>query len=127
MKNIFGLILGIVLIVAGTAVLTFQGITVTTAARQLLHVGPVQAVTQQSNWTITLPPILGALLLAGGTVVVFGFALFRKRVSLGGGNFEAARDNQLTKRSSTDSPLSSASTSRPAKSPVPHPAAPVHS
>jgi hypothetical protein len=65
MKTILSLFLGIMLVVAGTAVLTYQGITVTTAERQLLQVGPLQAATQQSNWTITLPPILGALLLAG--------------------------------------------------------------
>ena len=71
MKTILSLFLGIVLIVAGTAVLTYQGITVTTAQRQLLHVGPLQAATEESNWTITLPPILGALLLVGGTVLAF--------------------------------------------------------
>jgi hypothetical protein len=36
MKTILSLLLGIVLIVAGTAVLTYQGVTVTTAERQLL-------------------------------------------------------------------------------------------
>ena len=78
MKTILSLFLGIVLIVAGTAVLTYQGITVTTAERQLLHVGPLQAGTQQSNWTITLPPIVGAILLAGGTVLVFVIAIVRR-------------------------------------------------
>ena len=78
MKTILSLFLGIVLVVAGTAVLTYQGITVTTAERQFLHVGPLQAATQQSNWTITLPPILGAVLLAGGTVLVFVTAIARK-------------------------------------------------
>lgn len=75
MKTILSLFLGIVLIVAGTAMLTYQGITLTTAERQLLHVGPLQAATEQSNWTITLPPILGAVLLAGGTVIVFVIAM----------------------------------------------------
>lgn len=82
MKTILSLFLGIVLIVAGTAVLTYQGITLTTAERQLLHVGPLQAATEQSNWTITLPPILGAVLLAGGTVIVFVIAMVA-RVSKG--------------------------------------------
>jgi hypothetical protein len=71
MKTVLSLFLGIVLVVVGTAVLTYQGITVTTAERQLINVGPLQAATQQSNWTITLPPILGAILLTGGTALVF--------------------------------------------------------
>jgi hypothetical protein len=66
---VLSLFLGIALIVAGTAVLTYQGVTFTTAEQQLLRVGPLQAGTQQSNWTVTLPPILGAILLAGGTIV----------------------------------------------------------
>lgn len=78
MKTILILFLGIVLVVAGTAVLTYQGVTVTTAERQLLQVGPLQAATQQSNWTITLPPILGAILLAGGTVLVFVIAIVKR-------------------------------------------------
>ena len=126
MKKVLGLFLGIVLIMAGTAMLTYQGITVTTAARQLLHVGPVQAATEQANWTITLPPILGALLLAVGTAVVFVFALFRKGVKPRAGAHESERDTQLTRRSFNDFPEPSALTSRSTKEPVPHPAAPVH-
>ena len=78
MKTILSLFVGIVLVVVGTAVLTYQGITVTTAQRQLLHVGPLQAATEQSNWTITLPPILGAILLAGGTILVFVIATVKR-------------------------------------------------
>lgn len=78
MKTILSLFLGIVLIVAGTAVLTYQGVTFTTAERQLLNVGPLQAGTQQSAWTVTLPPILGAILLAGGTVLVFVLAIVKR-------------------------------------------------
>jgi hypothetical protein len=125
MKNIIGIILGIVLIVTGTAVLAYQGITVTTAARQLLHVGPIQAATQQANWTITLPPILGALLLAGGTGVVFASALLRKAVRPR--VHEPERDNQLTRRLPQDSGLASESTSRSPKVPVTRPASPFHS
>jgi hypothetical protein len=77
-KTVLSLLLGIVLIVAGTAVLTYQGVTFTTAERQLLHVGPLQAGTQQSNWTITLPPILGAVLLISGTVLVFVIAIVKR-------------------------------------------------
>ena len=94
MKTILSLFLGIVLVVAGTAVLTYQGITVTTAQRQLLHVGPLQAATEQSNWTITLPPILGAVLLAGGTVLVFVIAIVR-RAPRRDKNLRAAVDPRL--------------------------------
>ena len=78
MRTILSLFFGIMLIVAGTAVLTYQGVTVTTAQQQLLHVGPLQAATQPSNWTITLPPILGAVLLAGGTLLVFVISITRR-------------------------------------------------
>lgn len=78
MKTILSLFLGIVLIVAGTAVLTYQGITLTSAEKQLVSLGPLKAGTQEFNWTITLPPILGAILLAGGTVVVFVIAIMKR-------------------------------------------------
>jgi hypothetical protein len=78
MKTILSLFLGVVLVVAGTVVLTYQGITLTTAERQLLHLGPLQAGTQQSNWTIALPPIVGAVLLAGGTLLIFVVAIVKR-------------------------------------------------
>ena len=78
MKTILSLFLGIVLIVAGTAMLTYQGVTFTTAEQQLVNLGPVKAGTQETNWTITLPPILGAVLLAGGTILVFLIAIVRR-------------------------------------------------
>ncbi len=84
MKTILSFFLGIVLIVAGTSVLTYQGVTVTTAERQLLHVGPLQAGTQQSVWTITLPPVLGAILLAGGILVVFVTGILKRPPQDGG-------------------------------------------
>ena len=78
MKTILSLFLGIVLIVAGTAVLTYQGITFSTPEQQLVSLGPLRAGTQDFNWTITLPPILGAVLLAGGTLLVFVIAIARR-------------------------------------------------
>ncbi|MEK7751169.1 MAG: hypothetical protein AAB654_04580 [Acidobacteriota bacterium] len=85
MKTILSLFLGIVLIVAGTAVLTYQGVTFTTAERQLVNVGPLTAGTQEFNWTITLPPILGAILLAAGIVVVFVIAILKRAPKQRGG------------------------------------------
>lgn len=78
MKTVLSLFLGIVLIVAGTAVLTYQGVTFTTSEQQLLHVGPLRAGTEQSNWSITLPPILGAVLLAGGTLLVLAVGAMKR-------------------------------------------------
>lgn len=78
MKTILSLLLGILLIVGGTAVLTYQGVTFTTAERQLVSVGPLKAGTQEFNWTLTLPPVFGALLLAGGVVLVFVIAIVNR-------------------------------------------------
>ncbi len=78
MRTILSLFLGIVLIVAGTTVLTYQGITFSAAEKQLVSLGPLKAGTQEYSWTITLPPILGAVLLAGGTVLVFVIAIVRR-------------------------------------------------
>jgi hypothetical protein len=75
---VLSLFLGTALIVIGTALLTYQGITVTTAERQLLRLGPLQAATQQADRTIRLPPILGAVLLIGGTSLVFVVALAKR-------------------------------------------------
>lgn len=98
MKTILSLLLGIVLIVAGTAVLTYQGVTVTTAERQLLRVGPLQAATEQSNWTITLPPIFGASLLAAGTVLVFVVAIVKREPKVQRNAGEAARHDMVNMR-----------------------------
>ncbi|MBI4893750.1 MAG: DUF3185 domain-containing protein [Acidobacteria bacterium] len=78
MKTILYLFLGIVLIVAGTAVLTYQGVTLTTAERQFLNFGPLTAGTHEFNRTITLPPLLGGILLAAGMVLVFIIAVVKR-------------------------------------------------
>jgi drug/metabolite transporter (DMT)-like permease len=61
-------ILGIVLVVIGILVLAYQGFTYTTQ-KKVLDIGPIQA-TKEEHHTIPLPPILGALALVGGIVVV---------------------------------------------------------
>jgi hypothetical protein len=61
-------IIGIILIVAGALALIYGGITYTTHKKSI-KVGPVQASASTHN-TIPLPPILGAVLLAGGIVLV---------------------------------------------------------
>jgi hypothetical protein len=59
---------GIVLIVLGALVLTYHGITYTTR-QKVLQLGPLEA-TRKTEKTISLPPILGGLALAGGVALV---------------------------------------------------------
>lgn len=61
-------ILGITLVVLGLFALAYQGLTYTTQ-KKVIDIGPIQA-TKQEHHTISLPPILGALALIGGIVVV---------------------------------------------------------
>ncbi len=60
-------ILGIVLIVLGTAALIYQGISYTTTEKAI-DLGPLQ-VTAQKQHTIPLPPIFGLIAIVGGVVV----------------------------------------------------------
>ena len=60
--------LGIVLIVLGILALAYQGITYTTH-KKIIDIGPIQATKEEHN-TIPIPPILGALALIGGVVVL---------------------------------------------------------
>jgi drug/metabolite transporter (DMT)-like permease len=61
-------IIGIVLIVVGILALAYQGITYTTH-KKVLDIGPIQATKEERN-TIPIPPILGALALIGGVVIL---------------------------------------------------------
>ena len=61
-------IIGIVLIIVGVIVLTSRGIPFVTKEK-VAEVGPLQ-VTKETKRTIPLPPILGAVALAGGIVLV---------------------------------------------------------
>jgi hypothetical protein len=61
-------LIGIILIVLGIVSLAYQGITYTTH-KKVLDIGPLQA-TEEKHHTIPLPPILGALALVGGVVVL---------------------------------------------------------
>jgi drug/metabolite transporter (DMT)-like permease len=60
--------LGVILIVLGVLALVYQGFTYTTQ-KKVLDVGPIQA-TKQEHHTVPLPPILGALALIGGVVIL---------------------------------------------------------
>jgi hypothetical protein len=60
--------LGVILVVLGVLALIYQGFTYTTE-KKVLDVGPIQA-TKQEHHTVPLPPILGALALIGGVVIL---------------------------------------------------------
>jgi hypothetical protein len=60
--------LGIILLVVGVLALAYQGFTYTTQ-KKVLDVGPIQA-TKEEHHTVPIPPILGALALIGGVVVL---------------------------------------------------------
>jgi len=59
---------GIALIVLGVVVFAYQGITYTTREK-VIDLGPIQASVDTKK-TVAFPPILGALVLAGGIVLV---------------------------------------------------------
>jgi hypothetical protein len=61
-------ILAVVLIVIGILGLAYQGITYTTH-KKVLDLGPIEATKEEHN-TIPIPPILGALALIGGVVIL---------------------------------------------------------
>jgi len=61
-------ILGIVLIILGVLALAYQGITYT-KREKFVDIGPIHA-TKDTTKTIPLPPVLGALALVGGIVIL---------------------------------------------------------
>ena len=60
--------LGLILIVLGVLALMYQGFSYTTH-KKVLDVGPIQA-TKEEHHSVPLPPILGALALIGGVVIL---------------------------------------------------------
>ena len=61
-------VIGVILIVLGALALGYQGITYT-SHKKVLDIGPVQATTSTRK-TIPLPPVLGAIAVAGGTLLL---------------------------------------------------------
>jgi uncharacterized membrane protein HdeD (DUF308 family) len=61
-------LVGVVLIVLGVLALAYQGVTYTTREK-VIDLGPLQASVDKKR-SIPLPPIVGALALAGGVVMV---------------------------------------------------------
>jgi hypothetical protein len=62
-------LLGIILIILGVLALAYQGITYTTREK-VVDLGPLK-ITADKEKSIPLPPIIGAVALAGGIVLVF--------------------------------------------------------
>lgn len=60
--------LGIALIVIGVLALAYQGFSYT-VPKKTVDLGPIQ-VTKEERHTVPLPPILGALALIGGIVLL---------------------------------------------------------
>jgi len=61
-------LVGIVLIVLGALALAYQGITYTTREK-VVDLGPINASVAKRK-KVTLPPILGAVALAAGVVLL---------------------------------------------------------
>ena len=61
-------IVGFVLVVLGLVSLLYGGITYT-RREKVLDIGPIEA-TAEKRETVPLPPVLGALALAGGIVLL---------------------------------------------------------
>ena len=61
-------LLGIALIILGVVAFAYQGITYTTR-ETVLDIGPLKATVDKEK-TIPLPPIVGAVALVGGIVLL---------------------------------------------------------
>jgi hypothetical protein len=62
------IIIAMILIAVGIAAFAYQGITYTTREK-VVDLGPIQ-MTAEKTKTIPLPPILGAIALIGGIVLL---------------------------------------------------------
>jgi membrane-bound ClpP family serine protease len=62
------IIIAVILIVLGIAALAYQGITYTTREK-VIDVGPIH-VTAETTKSLPLPPILGAVAIVGGIVLL---------------------------------------------------------
>ncbi len=61
-------LLGVVLIVLGVVAFAYQGITYTTREKAI-NLGPLQVTTERTR-RLPLPPIVGAVALVGGIVLL---------------------------------------------------------
>jgi len=61
--------LGIVLIVIGIIMIAYTGFNFVTTEK-VVDLGPIQ-INKEKNHMINWPPVIGAVLLIGGTVIIF--------------------------------------------------------
>jgi hypothetical protein len=61
-------VVGVLLIVLGLAALVYQGITYT-SRETVIDIGPLHATADRQK-TLPLPPVLGAVAVAGGVVLL---------------------------------------------------------
>jgi len=69
-------IVAIVLLLAGTAVLGYNRFSYTTT-EEVLKIGPITANAERTH-TVSVPPLLGWLLLGGG-VAVLAYAMMSRK------------------------------------------------
>jgi len=62
------IIIAVILIIFGIAALAYQGITYVTKEK-VVDIGPLEVTSEKTN-TIPLPPIVGAIALVGGIVLL---------------------------------------------------------
>jgi hypothetical protein len=62
------IMIAVILIALGIAVFAYQGITYTTREK-VVDIGPIQVTSEKTN-TFPLPPIIGAIALVGGIVLL---------------------------------------------------------
>jgi len=61
-------VIALILVVLGIVALAYQGFTYTTQ-KKVIDMGPIQA-TKQEHHSVPLPPIVGAIALVGGIIVL---------------------------------------------------------
>lgn len=61
-------LVGVILIILGTAALVYEGVTYTTK-EQVAKVGPLEA-TAEVEKTLAVPPVVGAVILVGGVLLI---------------------------------------------------------
>jgi hypothetical protein len=74
-------IAGLVLVVLGVAALAYQSITYT-SRETVLDIGPIQATAERQK-TMSLPPVVGIIAVAGGVaLMIVGMRGRRRSASL---------------------------------------------
>ena len=61
-------VIALILVIIGILAMVYQGFTYTTQ-KKVLDVGPIQA-TKEQHHTVPLPPVLGAIALVGGILIL---------------------------------------------------------